>query len=113
MRALPRTSLNYDQFYTLRRATALATLFALPYNLAGTPPIPVDLGLSINTAAGQPCATPILGTGFANPACNGVFQLQPLRAQSRAISSGADQLSEQLFSLDGFGGEVQLLQIGQ
>ncbi len=30
----------------------------------------VDLGISSNTAAGQPCATPILSTGLVNPACN-------------------------------------------
>jgi len=30
----------------------------------------VSLGLPINTAAGQPCATPLLAGGVANPACN-------------------------------------------
>lgn len=73
VRALPRTSLNYDQFYTFTKGDSASMLYALPYNLAGTPPVPVDLGLAFNTAAGQPCATPILGAGFVNPACNAFF----------------------------------------
>jgi hypothetical protein len=81
LRALPRTSLNFDQFYTFTKGDSASTLFALPYNLAGAQPIPVDLGLSINTAAGQPCATPILGTGFVNPACNACTRISPRHLQ--------------------------------
>jgi hypothetical protein len=93
VRALPRTSLNYDQFYTFTKGDSAATLFALPYNLAGTQPIPVDLGLSINTAAGQPCATPILGTGFVNPACNAFFSYS--RSGRNRVQFPAEQASFQ------------------
>jgi len=70
LRAIARTSINYDQFYTFTKTDTSAVLspFAT-YNLSGN--IPVDLGLSFNTPAGQPCATPVLSSGFANPACNG------------------------------------------
>ncbi len=76
VKAIPRTTISYDQFYTytkvdnngsLSSALFPNTVFDLT---AGTP---VNLGLSYNTAAWQPCATPILGTGLVNPACNGFF----------------------------------------
>lgn len=80
LRIIPRTSINYDQFYTYFKGdttaqlapVGTAALFGLPpFFLAGG--IPVQLGLPFNTPAGQPCATPLLGTGFVNPACNGFF----------------------------------------
>jgi len=71
VRVLPRTMLSYDQFFTHFKGNTWNELNSLPYLLAGN--IPVDLGISSNTAAGQPCATPILGTGFVNPACNAYF----------------------------------------
>ena len=71
-RSIPRTAVNYDQFYTFTKNDTSATLSPFAgYDLAGN--IPVELGTSFNTPASQPCATPILGTGFANPACNGYF----------------------------------------
>lgn len=79
-RLVPRTSFNYDQFYTYYKGDNFApfgdpqqqAVFGIPtFTLAGG--IPVNLGLSFNTAALQPCAAPVLGTGFANPACNGFF----------------------------------------
>lgn len=79
-RFIPKTNINYDQFYTYYKgdtATQLASpadlaLFGVPsFTLAGGRP--VAPGLPFNTAAGQPCATPVLNTGFANPACNGFF----------------------------------------
>jgi hypothetical protein len=83
LRVIPRTSLNYDQFYTYFKGDTTATLapaatagiFGLPqFFLAGG--IPVQLGLAFNTAAGQPCGiAPVLlsPSGPANPACNGFF----------------------------------------
>nr|MDP9263160.1 hypothetical protein [Acidobacteriota bacterium] len=71
VRLVPRTVFSYDQFISVYKGDTSGELNGLPFNLAGN--IPVDLGLPFNTAAGQPCATPILGTGFANPACNGYF----------------------------------------
>ncbi|HVS74914.1 MAG TPA: hypothetical protein VHE23_05765 [Candidatus Acidoferrales bacterium] len=74
LRFIPRTSINYDQFYSYYKGDTTAGLssFGFPsFTLAGG--IPVNLGIPFNTVAGQPCATPVLGTGFANPACNGYF----------------------------------------
>src|SRR5579864_1386645 len=76
LRVIPRTSINYDQFYTYFKGDSSAQLsgFGLPnFALAGG--IPVNLGVAFNTPAGQPCAAPLLGTGFVNPACNGFFGL--------------------------------------
>lgn len=79
-RVIPRTSLNYNQFFTFYKSdtygfmpTALTnSVFGIPqfFFASGTP---VNGGISWNTVAGQPCATPVLGTGFYNPACNGYF----------------------------------------
>lgn len=70
-RFIPKTAINFDQFFTHFKGDTTAGLNSTPFLLAGG--IPVDLGLPFNTLAGQPCATPILGTGFVNPACNGIF----------------------------------------
>jgi hypothetical protein len=70
-RFIPKTAINFDQFFTHFKGDTSAALASTPFALAGG--IPVDLGLPFNTVAGQPCATPILGTGFVNPACNGIF----------------------------------------
>ncbi|HEY4678103.1 MAG TPA: hypothetical protein VIJ01_13115 [Candidatus Angelobacter sp.] len=80
LRWIPKTAINFDQFFTHFKGDTSAFLapagvlsgFGVPATtLAGG--IAVNLGLPFNTPAGQPCATPILATGFANPACNGFF----------------------------------------
>lgn len=79
LRLLPRTSINYDQFYTYFKGDN--STFLAPAGLQGLFGIPtftlpggglVSPGLSFNTLANQPCATPLLA-GLANPACNGYF----------------------------------------
>lgn len=70
-RFIPKTAINYDQFFTHFKGDTTAGLASTPFTLAGG--IPVDLGLPFNTVAGQPCATPLLASGLANPACNGAF----------------------------------------
>lgn len=76
---LPRTSIDYDQFYTYFKGDNSTQL--APVNLQGLFGIPtftlpggvlVSPGLSFNTPANQPCASPLL-TGLGNPACNGYF----------------------------------------
>jgi hypothetical protein len=77
-RVVPRTSINYDQFYTFFKNDTTAQLasagsaagFGIPTFLLATG-TPVSFGLPYNTVAGQPCAAPVLATGFANPVCNG------------------------------------------
>lgn len=84
LRFIPRTSINYDQFYTYFKGDTTALLSPFNsgvFNLAtGTP---VNLGIPFNTVAGQPCAAPVLATGFANPACNGFFALNRPNARTR------------------------------
>jgi hypothetical protein len=78
LRMIPRTSLNYDQFFTFFKGDTtanlappgIASVFGLPQlTLAGG--TPVQLGFPYNTAAGIPCAAPVLSPGIANPTCNG------------------------------------------
>ena len=99
-RLIPRTDINYDQFYTYYKGDTSATLapagtavlFGIPtFTLAGG--TPVSPGLSFNTPANQPCATPLLGTGFANPACNGFFSY--FRNGNNRNSFPTEQLSFQ------------------
>lgn len=71
LRWIPRTSINLDEFYTYFKGDTTATLAGTGFQLPGG--LPVDLGLPFNTLANQPCATPLLATGFVNPACNGAF----------------------------------------
>jgi hypothetical protein len=68
IRVIPRTAFNFDQFFTHFKGDTSASLASTPFLLAGN--IPVSLGLPFNTAANQPCATPILVTGFVNPTCS-------------------------------------------
>jgi hypothetical protein len=69
-RFIPKTAINYDQFYTYFKGDTTAGLAGTPFTLPGG--LAVNLGLPFNTVAGQPCAAPLIG-GLANPACNGVF----------------------------------------
>jgi hypothetical protein len=69
LRFIPKTSVNFDQFYTYFKGDTTAALNGAGFQLAGG--IPVNLGLPFNTPAGQPCATPLLASGLVNPACNG------------------------------------------
>jgi hypothetical protein len=99
-RFIPRTNINYDQFYTYFKGDTTANLptaaqmglFGIPsFTLAGG--IPVNLGLPFNTPAGIPCATPVLGTGFANPTCSGFFSFN--RVNQNRNSFPTEQLSFQ------------------
>jgi hypothetical protein len=99
-RLIPRTSISYDQFYTYFKGDTsgqLASqqqqaLFGIPgFTLAGG--LPVSFGIPFNTAAGQPCATPVLGTGFANPTCSGFFSYS--RFGNNRNSYPTEQLSLQ------------------
>ena len=75
----PRTVVGYDEVLNYFKGDTdqnlqwPATLDTLANPAPGGAPIPVNMGLPFNTVASAPCAAPILGTGFANPACNGYF----------------------------------------
>ena len=78
IRLIPRTSINYDQFYTYFKGDTTADL--APAGTAAIFGVPtftlsngntVSLGFPFNTVAGYPCAAPVLASGLANPSCNG------------------------------------------
>jgi hypothetical protein len=88
-KALPKTTISYDQFLTYDKndtdnSLASFTTFALPNGKL------VEFGLPWNPAAGAPCATPILN-GAANPACNGYFSYS--RFQRVRTSNPTEQLT--------------------
>jgi hypothetical protein len=68
LRIFPRTNISYDQFFTKYKGDTTWESRSLNFQLADGRP--VDLGLIFNTAANQPCATPLLPNGTVNPTCN-------------------------------------------
>jgi hypothetical protein len=79
LRFIPRTNINYDQFYTYFKgdtsanmpSVAQMNLFGIPgFNLAGG--IPINLGLPFNTPLNIPCAAPLVG-GVVSNICGGLF----------------------------------------
>jgi hypothetical protein len=66
---LPKTNISYDQIFNYYKGDTGVTdqnqNFQLPTGA------PVDIGISLNSAAGQPCAATFLATGAVNPVCNG------------------------------------------
>jgi hypothetical protein len=66
---LPRTNISYDQIWNYYKGdTGVADQnqnFQLPNGA------PVDIGVSLNASANQPCAGTFLVSGAINPVCNG------------------------------------------
>jgi hypothetical protein len=88
---LPRTSFTYMQYLDYQKVDTswdLASFarFPLPNGQ------PVEFGLSFNTEANQPCATPVVN-GEANPACNGYFTYS--RRQRVRVSTPTEQIGFQ------------------
>ncbi len=68
-RFLPKTNISYDQVWSYYKGDTGYTDQNRNYQLDnGTP---VDIGVSLNDAANQPCAGTFLVTGGINPVCNG------------------------------------------
>jgi hypothetical protein len=67
-RLLPRTNISYDQFLNYYKNDSgyldQNQLFPLSNG------VPVDIGVSLNAGANQPCTNTFLPTGFVNPVCN-------------------------------------------
>ena len=80
-KVLPRTNISYDQTFNKFKDDTTDSLplnnpgyqFGNLYGFQVAAGIPVHLGVAFNTPAGQPCATPVLGTGLVNPTCSGFF----------------------------------------
>jgi len=66
---LRKTNISYDQIFNYYKGDTGQTDQNQNFALAnGTP---VDIGVSLNSTAGQPCAATFLATGAVNPVCNG------------------------------------------
>jgi hypothetical protein len=66
---LPKTNISYDQIFNYYKGDTGQTDQNQNFALAnGTP---VDIGVSLNAAASQPCTATFLSTGAVNPVCNG------------------------------------------
>ncbi|HEU4415970.1 MAG TPA: hypothetical protein VFT65_14385 [Candidatus Angelobacter sp.] len=71
---IPKTAINFDQFFTHFKGDTSANIASTPFLLANG--VPVDLGLPFNTLANQPCGgatPPLIAGGFANPLCSGLL----------------------------------------
>ena len=70
-RMLPRTSISYDQIFNYYKDDSGATDQNQQHLLSNG--VPVDIGVSLNAGANQPCSGTFLPTGFINPACSAYF----------------------------------------
>lgn len=68
---LPRTNISYDQVWNYYKGDTGITDFAQPFQLNSTQN--VDLGVSFNATANQPCGGTFLASGFVNPNCSAYF----------------------------------------
>src|SRR3984893_12636478 len=66
---LPKTNISYDQIFNYYKGDTGVTDQNQNFALANG--APVDIGVSLNAAANQPCAATLLATGTVNPVCNG------------------------------------------
>jgi hypothetical protein len=90
-RLLPRTNISYDQIWNLYKGDTGSLDQNQLYPIAnGTP---VDIGVSLNAGANQPCANTFLTSGFVNPTCSAYFNY--LRHGMTRTSNPTEQLSLQ------------------
>lgn len=71
IRVLPRTSISYDQIWNYYKGDTGITDFAQPFPVNAMQN--VDLGVSFNAGASQPCGNTFLASGFVNPTCSAYF----------------------------------------
>jgi hypothetical protein len=90
-RVLPKTNISYDQIFNYYKDDTGATdqnqLFLLSNG------VPVDIGVSLNAGANQPCAGTFLVTGFVNPTCSAYIDY--LRHGRTRTDAPTEQLSMQ------------------
>jgi hypothetical protein len=67
---IARTVFSYDEVLNYYKGDNYQQLNSTPYQTSTG--VPVDLGLVFNTAASQPCATPLTG-GSVTPTCSAYF----------------------------------------
>jgi hypothetical protein len=88
---LPRTNISYDEILTYYKGDTGQTDNNQTFLLSnGTP---VDLGVSFNATANQPCAATFLAGGVVNPTCSAYINY--LRHGRTRTNSPTEQLSMQ------------------
>jgi hypothetical protein len=88
---LPRTNISYDQIFSYYKGDTGQTDNNQTFSLAnGTP---VDLGVSFNAGASQPCGGTFVAGGFVNPTCSAYINYQ--RQGRIRTNSPTEQLSMQ------------------
>ncbi len=88
---LPKTNISYDEILSYYKGDTGQTDNNQQFLLSnGTP---VDLGVSFNEAAGQPCAGTFLAGGLVNPTCSAYIDY--LRHGRARTNSPTEQLSVQ------------------
>ncbi len=88
-KAIPKTTLSYDQFLAYDKNDTDNTLANFASGTLSNGAV-VEWGLPWNPPAGQPCSTPILASGLANPNCNGYYAYT--RNQRVRTSTPTEQL---------------------
>jgi hypothetical protein len=90
---LPRTTFSYDQFLNFYRGETSLTDQNFNYMLSSG--VPADLGIALNSAAGQPCAVPLSNLGTTPPtvtaSCNAYLMYSLVG--SPTLSLPTEQLS--------------------
>jgi hypothetical protein len=90
-KVLPRTNISYDEIFSYYKGDTGQTDNNQNFALAnGTP---VDLGVSFNSAAGQPCSGTFLAGGAVNPTCSAYINY--MRHGRTRTNSPTEQLSMQ------------------
>src|SRR5262249_53613801 len=69
---LPRTNFSYDQIWSYFKSDNGYIDNNQQFLLGAGVPL-VDLGVSFNVSANQPCAATFSAAGLANPSCSGYF----------------------------------------
>ena len=86
-----RTNISYDQFWSYYKGDTGYSDQNQLFSLSNG--VPVDIGVSLNAGANQPCANTFTATSTINPACNGVLNYS--RQGQARTSSPTEQISLQ------------------
>jgi hypothetical protein len=71
IKVLPRTNVSYDQIWNYYKGDTGMTDFVQPFPVSPTQN--VDLGVSFNAGANQPCGGIFGASGFVSPTCSAYF----------------------------------------
>ncbi|MGC1485906.1 MAG: hypothetical protein WA789_19100 [Candidatus Acidiferrum sp.] len=68
IKLLPRTNISYDQIWAYYKSDTGIGDYTQPFQVS--PTLNVDLGVSFNAGASQPCGGTFLASGFVNSTCS-------------------------------------------